>query len=117
MPIWNKEELLRDWKESIIVAIYKKGDDTDCSNYRGISLLQTTYRILSNILLPRIRRGNHWGSSMWISTQYDRPATDHIFCNRLILEKKWEYNKALHLFFMDFQKNYDSIMREVLYSH
>ena len=31
--IWNKEELLEEWKESIIVPIYKKGDKRDCSNY------------------------------------------------------------------------------------
>jgi hypothetical protein len=27
--IWNAEELVRQWKESIIVNIYKKGDKTD----------------------------------------------------------------------------------------
>ena len=48
---WNKEELPDEWKESIIVPIYKKGDKTDCNNYRGISLLPTTYKVLSNILL------------------------------------------------------------------
>jgi len=53
---------------------------------------------------------------MWISTQHDRPTTDHIFCLRQILEKTWEYNEALHKFFMDFKKNYDSIKREVLYN-
>jgi hypothetical protein len=36
--IWNKEELPEQWKESIIVPIYEKGDRTDCSNYREISL-------------------------------------------------------------------------------
>jgi len=51
ISIWNKEELPEEWKELIIVPIYKKGDKTDCSNYRGISLLSTTYKILSNIQL------------------------------------------------------------------
>jgi hypothetical protein len=39
--IWNKEELPQQWKEYTIVLIYKKGDKTDCNNYRGISLLST----------------------------------------------------------------------------
>ena len=51
-PIWNKEKLPKEWKESIIVPIYKKCDTADCSNYRGLSLLPTTY-ILSNIQLSR----------------------------------------------------------------
>jgi hypothetical protein len=52
--IWNKEELPHQWKESIVVSIHKKGDKTDCSNYQGISLLSTSYKILSNILLSRL---------------------------------------------------------------
>jgi hypothetical protein len=52
--IWSKEELPEQWKESIIVPIYKKGDKMDCSNYQGISLLSTSYKILSNILLSRL---------------------------------------------------------------
>ena len=52
--IWKKEKLPEEWKESIIVPIQKKGDKTDCNNYRGISLLLTTYKIVSNILLSRL---------------------------------------------------------------
>jgi len=51
---WNKEELPEEWKELITGPIYKKGDKIDCSNYRGISLLPTTYKIFSNILLSRL---------------------------------------------------------------
>jgi len=40
--IWNKEELPEEWKEPVIVRIYKKGDKTACSNYRGISFLRNT---------------------------------------------------------------------------
>jgi hypothetical protein len=52
--IWNKEKVPEQWNESIIVPVHKKGDKIDCSNYRGISLLSTSYKILSNILLSRL---------------------------------------------------------------
>ena len=51
--IWKKEKLPEEWKKSIMIPIHKKGDKTDCNNYRGISLLPTTYKILSNVLLSR----------------------------------------------------------------
>jgi hypothetical protein len=53
--VWNKEELPDQWKESIILPVHKKGDKTDCNNYRGISLQSTSYKIFSNILLSRLR--------------------------------------------------------------
>ena len=43
-----------EWKELIIVPISKKSDKTDGSDYTGTSLLSTTYRILSNILLSSL---------------------------------------------------------------
>jgi hypothetical protein len=37
------------WKEPIVLPVHKKGDRTDCSNYRGIALLTNSYKIVSNI--------------------------------------------------------------------
>ena len=54
ISIWNKEKLPEERNELIIVPIYKKGNKTDCSNYRGMSLLPTMYKILSIILLSRL---------------------------------------------------------------
>jgi len=38
------------WKESVYVHINKEGDKTDCSTYRGTSLLSVVYKILCTIL-------------------------------------------------------------------
>jgi len=100
----------------IIEPIHKKGDKTDCDNYRGISLLPTTYKILSNILLswliPYAKEiiGDHQ-----CGFRRNRSTIDHIVCIRQILEKKWEYNEEVHQLFIDFKKAYDSVRREVLY--
>ena len=52
--VLNKEELPEEWKESIIVPIYKKRNKTDCCNYRGLSLSSTVFKILCDIVLSRL---------------------------------------------------------------
>jgi hypothetical protein len=107
--IWNKEELPQQWKESIIVLIYKKGDKTDFNNYRGISLLSTAYKILSNILLARLTPYvNEIIGDNQCGFLRNRSTMDQIFYIRQILEKKWEYNGIVHQLFIDFKKAYDS---------
>jgi len=41
--------------------------------------------------------------------------TNHIFCICQILQKKWEYNEAVHQLLIDFKKAYDEFRREVLF--
>jgi hypothetical protein len=66
------------------------------------------YRILSNILLSRLTPyaqeiiGDHCGFPC------SRSDNDHIFSIHQILEKKWEYSKAVRQLFIDFKKVYDS---------
>jgi hypothetical protein len=38
--MWNEDELPQQWKESIIVPIYKKDNEIDCSNCQGMSRFQ-----------------------------------------------------------------------------
>jgi hypothetical protein len=113
--IWNKEELPVQWKESIIVPVHKKCDKTDCSNYRGISWLSTSYKMLSNILLsrlnPYIEEINGYHQCGFLR---NRSTTDHIFCIRQMPEKKWKYNKTVYHLIIDFKKTYDSVRGEVL---
>jgi hypothetical protein len=58
---------------------------------RGILLLPSMYEILSSILLSRLTpyteeiTGDHQSGF-----RRNRSATDHMFCIRQILDKKWE---------------------------
>jgi hypothetical protein len=92
-------------------------DKTDCSNYRGISLSSTTYKILSNILLSRLTpyTADVIGDYR-CGCRCNRSTTDHIFCICQILEKKWKYNEVVHQLFIDLKKACDSVRREVLYN-
>jgi sorting nexin-29 len=115
--IWNKEELFDQWKGPIIVPILKKGDKIDYNNYRGISLLSTSYKILSNILLSRL---SPYVDEIIVDHQCgfrrNRSTIDQIFCIRQILEKKWEYNKTVHQVLIEFKKVKDSVRRGVLFN-
>jgi hypothetical protein len=101
--------------QSIVVPIHKKGDKTDCSDYRGISLLSTSYKMLSNILLSRLLPfADEINEDHQCGFPRDRSTTDQIFYISQILEKKWEYNGTVHQLFIDFKKAYDSVRRETL---
>ena len=91
-----------------------------CTSFKFLGVTwgkSTTYKILSNILLSRLIPyaeeviGDHQ-----CGFRRNRSTTDHIFCIWQILEKKWEYNEAVHQLFIDFKKAYDSVRREVLYN-
>lgn len=114
--IWKQEQVPHDWKEVVVCPIYKKGDPTNCSNYRGIALLNTTYKILTNILLARI--------SPYVEDSLDdaqcgfrpnRSTIDNIYILRMLGEKKYEFNQNVHMLFIDFKKAFDSINREYLW--
>jgi hypothetical protein len=113
----NKEELPHQWKESLVVPIHKKGDKTDCSNYRGISLLSTSYKIVSNILLSRlIPYADEIIGDHQCRFRHNRSMTDETFYIRQTLEKKWEYNDTVHQLFINFKKPFDSVRRKALYN-
>jgi len=72
---------------------------------------------LSNILLSRlIPYAEEVTGDHQCGFRRNRSTTDHIFCIRQILEKKWEYNEAVPQLFIDFKKAFDSVRREILYN-
>jgi hypothetical protein len=105
--IWNKEELTHQRKESIMVPIHKKGDKTDCSNYRGISLPSTSQKILSNILLARLTLyANETTGDHKCGFKCNRSTTDQIFFIQQILETGLIQGDALSPLLFNFALEY-----------
>jgi hypothetical protein len=52
--IWNNEVLPQKWNECSTVPIHRKLDKTVCTNYRGVSFLSTSDKVISSILLSRL---------------------------------------------------------------
>ena len=66
--IWNKEQVPSEWKTGLLVKIPKKGDLSKCENWRGITLLSAMSKILTRVMLERMKdaidkklRGNQAG--------------------------------------------------------
>ena len=52
--IWETEQIPEDRKTGLIITLPKKGDLSDCRNWRGITLLSLTSKVFCCILLNRI---------------------------------------------------------------
>ena len=49
--IWHKETVPKQWREGLIVNLFKKGDREDGGNYRGITLLSVVGKVFCKILI------------------------------------------------------------------
>jgi Reverse transcriptase (RNA-dependent DNA polymerase). len=82
----------------------------DCNDYKKISLLCISCKILSDLLLARITL---YANEIMGEYQYrfrrNRSTVILIFIIRQIFEKNWEYNNKVCQLFIDFEKAYDFI--------
>ena len=114
--IWDEEEIPKDWKDGHIIKLPKKGDLSNCENYRGITLLSIPGKIFNRILLERMKdsvdeilRDNQAGF------RSNRSCTDQIATLRIIVEQSLEWNSSLYINFVDYRKAFDSIHRDTLW--
>jgi sorting nexin-29 len=112
LNIWRSERMPNEWNNSIICPIYKKGEKSECSNYRGISLLNTAYKILAIVINNRLTTyAEDLLSQEQNGFMRNRSTTDK-FIMRQILEKCYEYNIEMHVLRIDFKQAFDSVDRQ-----
>jgi hypothetical protein len=109
---WTDETLPRSWTEGVLCPVYKKGDKLDCKNYRGICLLNVTYKVFAKILYARLLpHANAADQHYQAGFQSGKSTTDQLFALRQILEKCNEFNITTHHLLIDFKAAYDTIIR------
>ena len=114
--VWSEERLPEEWMIGLICPIHKKGCKMTCTNYRGIALLPSAYKVLSKILSLRIEPYvEAFLSEYQAGFRQQRSTSDQLFSIRQIVQKSYEMKvETLHLF-VDFRAAYDSIDREGLW--
>ena len=55
--IWDEEEITEDWSKELIVKLPKRGNLTDCDNWRGITLIPVIMKMFGSAIINRIRVG------------------------------------------------------------
>ena len=114
--IWTEGEIPTDWKKGHLVKLPKKGDLGLCKNWRGIMLQSVPSKILTRIILERLKDAiEERLRPEQAGFRKDKSCTDQIATLRIIIEQSLEWNSTLYLNFIDFQKAFDSVDREVIW--
>lgn len=68
----------------------------NCNNYTGISSLDTSYKVLSNILLNKLKPyGDEIVGEYQGGFRRGKSTVDQIHIIKQIIEKSYEYNKSI----------------------
>lgn len=115
--IWKEEDIPLDWKEGYLVKLPKKGDLSQCSNYRGITLLSTPGKVFNRILLNRMKDAvDALLRDEQAGFRAGRSCVDQITTLRIIIEQSLEWNSSLYITFVDYMKAFDSVDRPTLWN-
>jgi len=109
---WRAKDIPSDWRCSQVVAIFKKGDQSDPGNYRPISLLNISYKVLASLLLNRLKIAG--AESRIRRTQFgfkSKAGTSHaIFLGRRLIDASLSLaDGRLMLLLLDWRKAFDRV--------
>ena len=118
VAVWMAGEVPQEWKDTTIKVLHKKMDRTECSNYRGLSLVAHAGKVLLKIVANRL--GEFCEEAGILSEEQcgfrpQRSTTDTMFVLRRLLELGRTSNTSLDICFIDLAKAYDSVARVLVW--
>ena len=116
--IWQDEIDSRQWRDDLIVNIFKKGNREDPGIYRSITFLSVVGKVFSKILNIRLvqcldKEGAlHQGQPGF---RLNRGCMDNVYTLNEIVQGGLRENKKTYAFFLDIQKAYDTVWHDGLW--
>jgi len=81
----------------------------NCNNYKDILLLDTSYKVLSNVLLNKLKLcGDEIVGEYQGGFRRGKSTVDQIHIVKQVMEKCYEYNQELFMLFVDYKQAYGS---------
>ena len=115
---WREGTLPQDMRDAKMFTLYKKkGDRSDCNNYRGISLLSIVGKLYARVVLMRLQKlAERVYPESQCGFRAERLTVDMIFSLHQLQEKCREQQKSLYVAFVDLTKAFDLVSREGLFN-
>jgi hypothetical protein len=107
-----------EFKDVIITVLFKKGDIKNLENYRGISLISHTGKLLERLIyhrLSNIAEAYNWIPETQNGFRNKRSTIDSIFISNMITSLCKENNINCYKIFIDLTKAYDKVNQELLW--
>lgn len=115
---WNNGVMLVGWDAALIAPIYKAGDPDKVSNYRGISILDSGYKILTNIMARRLNKyleDKNIIKESQAGYRTGRSTRDYMFLvNAIINNQLKQPGQKVYICYVDYQNAFDSMPRNKL---
>ena len=109
-----------EWVNGLILPLYKgRGSETDCNNYRGITLLSCVGKLFTSILNDRLSEfieSNKILSENQAGFRKYHSTLDHIFVLKSLIDVYAAHNRKLFCAFVDFKKAFDTVWRQGLWT-
>jgi RNase P protein component len=107
------------WEESVVLSLPKDGDLADCGNYRGISLMSTTLKVITVILADRISTAGET-FNLFSPTQAGFRRKEECItqaaCVIDILQRRRITGEDSYATFVDLKKAYDTVPHGALFA-
>ena len=96
--IWKTQQWPQDWERSVSIAITKKGNVKECSNYCTIALISQASKVMLKILQARLQQYmNRELPDVQVDFRKSRGTRDQIANICWIIEKGREFQKRKYL--------------------